>query len=207
MEVLDAIRLRRAVRSYSNEPIDDATIRRLIDAAVLAPSAVNSQPWAFVVVQGKELLRSLSDRAKAHWLATSAADPHFAHLREMLSPPSFNIFYDAGTLLVICAVNDGRAAAEDCCLAAENLMLAATSLGLATCPIGLARPLLNLRETKAELGVPADVFPVLPIIVGRPRGETPPTPRAAPRILSWKRAAGAAGATVSTRSRSKKRPQ
>ncbi len=205
MEVLDAIRLRRAVRSYADEPLDDATIRRLIDAAVLAPSAVNSQPWAFAVVQDKALLRSLSDRAKAHWLATSAADPHFAHLREMLAPPSFNIFYDAGSLIVICAANDGRAAAEDCCLAAENLMLAATSLGLATCPIGLARPLLNLPATKAELGVPADVFPVLPIIVGRPRGETPPTPRNAPRIVSWKRSAGDDEATASMTSRAKKR--
>ncbi len=55
----------------------------------------------------------------------------------------------------------------------------------------LARPLSNLPETKAELGVPADVFPVLPIIVGRPRGEAPPTPRYAPRIVSWKRAPAA----------------
>ncbi|MGE5261234.1 MAG: nitroreductase family protein, partial [Actinomycetota bacterium] len=48
MELLQAIYGRRSVREYSGEPVDDAALRKLIDAAVQAPSAINKQPWSFI---------------------------------------------------------------------------------------------------------------------------------------------------------------
>jgi len=186
MEVLEAIRRRRAVREYTDRPVGRATIDELLAAAVQAPSAVNQQPWAFVVIQNRDLLRQYSDRSKEYWARTMSGDASWEHLRGLIVDPTFRIFYDAPALIVICARPGGLNPAEDCCLAAENLMLAAHALGLGTCPIGLARPWLNLPETKQELGIPEQYAPVFPVIVGYPRGEVSSPGRNAPEVLVWK---------------------
>lgn len=69
MDLKEAISGRRAVRAYTREPVDEDTMRRLIDAAVSAPSAVNQQPWTFAVVRDQLLLDRISDAAKSHMLA------------------------------------------------------------------------------------------------------------------------------------------
>lgn len=71
MELLDAINGRRSVRDYTDEAVGDGTVRELIEAAVKAPSAINQQPWCFVVVKKQDLLARISDRAKAHLLKAS----------------------------------------------------------------------------------------------------------------------------------------
>src|SRR5579871_231547 len=132
MELMDAIYQRRAVRSYTDRVVDRDTIRKLFWAAVQAPSAINAQPWAFAVIQDRDLLKQISDRARTHFLKTAGgAIP--ASLWDVVTAPDFNMFYNAGTLILICAKPTEPAAAEDCCLAAQNLMLAACDLGLATC--------------------------------------------------------------------------
>jgi nitroreductase len=104
---------------------------------------------------------------------------------DVFASQEFNIFYDAGTLVVICAKPMGPFVAADCWLAAENLMLAACAMGLGTCVIGSAVPALNTPAVKAELGIPAEYSAVAPIIVGGPSGETRPTARREPEILAW----------------------
>jgi nitroreductase len=111
----------------------------------------------------------------------------------MLRNDDFNIFYDAGTLIVVGAIQPSPFQDADCWLAAENLMLAACAEGLGTCCIGFAVELLNEPEVKAELSVPADGIAVAPLIVGYPQGVTPIVPRAEPRIVSWSRSASAVG--------------
>jgi len=71
----------------------------------------------------------------------------------------------------------------------RNLMLAACELGLGTCCIGFAVPVLNTADVKQELGIPADVTAVAPIIVGVPSDDTAPIPRKAPDVLRWIQAA------------------
>lgn len=105
---------------------------------------------------------------------------------ERLQDPEFDVFYGAGTLIVICARRMDPFVVADCWLAAENLMLAATALGLGTCCVGAAVEALNSQEMKAALGMPADVHAVAPIAVGVPAGGAPPVPRREPEILSWK---------------------
>ncbi len=185
MDIMDAIYRRRAIRQYETKEVDKRTVEILLDAAIQAPSAMNAQPWAFAVVQNRALLRGLSDRAKAHLLKTYAGDPRLERYRGKLSNPDFGIFYEAGTLIAICASPEGLIPAEDCCMAGQNLLLAACGLGLGTCCIGWARPLLNLPEVKAELQIAEELTPILPIVVGYPRGETPPVPRRRPRVVSW----------------------
>jgi nitroreductase len=184
---IQAIYERRAVRDYKNVAVPQAKITELLHAAVQAPSAVNQQPWAFAIFQGREKLKSFSDRAKPFFAKRlDAQTPD--ELRRMLSDPDFNIFYNANTLIVICARPDGMNPAEDCCLAAQNLMLAAHATGLATCPIGLARPWLNSAEVKQELGIPEKLTPIFPLIVGYAATTPPAVPRNPPDIVVWSEA-------------------
>ena len=194
MTLFEAIAKRRAVRSYRPDPIDEGTVRELLKEAVKAPTAMHAEPWVFAVIQDRALLKRYSDLAKATWSperdgSRVVAHPALAresHASALLSQPDFNIFYDAGTLIVICARPLGSFVVADCWLAAENLMLAACAMGLGTCCIGFGVPVLNRPEVKAELGIPADVLAVAPIIVGVPREEAPQTPRKAPEVICWR---------------------
>ena len=184
MELDKAISGRRAVREYTGEPVDERSIRILVDAAVQAPSAVNQQPWAFTVVRDQNVLDRVSRDAKSHMLSTLKAGPHSEHFRSLLGNPEFHMFYHAPVLIVISAVAEGPWIAEDCALAGENLMLAAYDMGLGSCWIGLAQSYLNTPDGKTVLGIPAAWVPIAPIIVGRPKSMPPPVPRKEP-VVRW----------------------
>ena len=179
VDVMDAIYGRRAVRAYDAWKLGVRTIEQLIDAAIHAPSAMNEQPWSFVVVQDRALLRRISERSKALWRERiQAATP--------MTSPSYDVFHGATTLIVICARKSLWPSNEDCCLAAQNLMLAAHGLGLATCPIGLAREALNEPEFRREFAIPEGHTAVFPIVVGYPREAPEPSSRRPPLILAWR---------------------
>ena len=195
LTALDVIFSRRSIRAYKPDALDDGTVRSLLDAAVQAPTAVHEEPWTFLIVQDRDALKRISERAKSLLLAS--ADEHRdvqargeaadAFLKR-LADPAFSVFYDAGTLIVVCARMRGPFVTADCWLAAENLMLAATALGLGCCVIGSAVPALNDPEIKRALGVPHDVDAVVPIIAGVPAApESAPALRADPRIVNWLR--------------------
>jgi nitroreductase len=169
MELTDVIRSRRAVRDYSDAPVERLAIERLIDAAIVAPSAMNLQPWAFAVVLGRERIEAYAKRAKEWLLASLAQTSYEPSIRHMLEDPQFVLFYHAPALVVVLAKSSGTQAAEDCCLAAENLMLAARNEGLGSCWIGFARPWLDLPATKAELKLAERYHVVAPIILGYPK--------------------------------------
>jgi nitroreductase len=188
MNLLDAIYLRRAVRDYTDEAVAKTTIQSLLRAAVQAPSSLNQQAWAFAVIQGKDRLKGYSDRLKTHCFAEMLAPFDCGGRGDALEDPEFNIFYNAGTVIVICAYADRPNAAEDCSLAAQTLMLAAHEMGLSTCPIGTARAWLNLSEVKNELEIPPDLTAIFPLTLGYPAAQPNPTPRNAPNIVSWKSA-------------------
>jgi len=188
MELLQAIASRRAVRSYAATPVEKATLQRLLEVAVQAPSAMNAQPWAFGVLQGVELLRGYSDRAKAVCLTLMDDVPALRNYRRVLSDPASNIFHDASALVCIYAKPAPWPHPEnDCALAAQNLMLAAHGLGLGSCWVGFAQWLFDSPELKMELGVPAECQSVAQLVIGYPKGSLPaPTSREAPEVLFWK---------------------
>ena len=188
MGMMEVIYKRSSVRSYSSERLDETTIRTLLSAAVRAPTAVHLEPWAFAIIQDTGALKRLSDRAKPLFLEEvqrSHLDRE-GHLLEMFESPDFNMFYNAGTLIIICGKPMGPFVVADCWLAAENLILAACSMELGTCVIGAAVPALNAPDIKAEFGIPEELTAIAPIIVGVPSGETPPTARKEPEIVFWK---------------------
>jgi len=184
MELMDAIMSRRSVRKYTSESVGREVVEKLIDAAIQAPSAMNSQNWAFGVIQGADKLKEYSDRTKKHLLACEYE--WLAGYKEFLSNPDTNIFYNAPCMVVIYAGSSAPLADVNCCLAAENLMLSARDMGLGTCWIGFTGLLLNQPDVKKEMGVPDDYTAVAPIIIGHPSEEMPQPPRNAPEILFWK---------------------
>jgi nitroreductase len=182
MKFEQAIYGRRSVRAYADKALDQAAIRRLIDAAVHAPNAVNEQPWTFTVVRERERMSRISRLAKAHMLASLPPGPHAERFRARLSDPNSDIFYGAPALVVISALAEGPWVVEDCAMAAQTLMLAAFAEGLGSCWIGLAQSFLNTPEGKAEIDAPPAWVQVAPIIVGWPKSFPEPTPRKAPEI-------------------------
>jgi nitroreductase len=182
MDINEAISGRRSTRDYTGQAVDEETVRRLIDAAVHAPSASNGQPWTFTVVRDQGLLDRISDAAKSHMLATLPAGPGSDRYRTMLGDASFQIFYHAPVMILISGIVQRPWVVEDCALAAENLMLAAYGVGLGTCWIGFAQGFLNTSEGKNALSLPATWVPVAPIIVGHPKIEIAPVYRKEPEI-------------------------
>ena len=188
LSVMQAINARRSVRSYTPHKTDHDAINQLLAAAIRAPTAIHEEPCAFVIVQDVALLKRLSDRAK-DFIARELQNTKLhngSHALDAFTQPDFNVFYNAGTLIVIGVDITGPFVAADCWLAAENLMLAACSLGLGTCVIGSAVSALNDPEVRAELGIAVNFTAIAPIIVGEPAGITSQTSRKQPRIILWK---------------------
>jgi nitroreductase len=196
MGVQEAIYHRRSVRNYAAQNLSQAVIGKLLDAAVQAPTAMHGEPWSFVVIQDKDILNRLSasvkDRVRREMQGSDS--PHAKHSLELVNQPDYHIFYNAGTLIVIGSKSPGPFVAADCWLAAENLMLTACAKGLGTCVIGFSISTLNSPEWKAQLGIPAEMTLIAPVIVGTPAGETPPVSRKQPEITVWKCAPGASSA-------------
>ena len=190
-DVLHAIYHRRAVRAYRPEQPPESVIHELLAAAVQAPTAMHLEPWGFAVVQDRARLKRYSDRAKSMLLDSSfavgwgSADGGRHDHPAMLKDPAFNIFYDAGTLIVVCRRGGAPFADADCWLAAQNLMLAADAKGLATCPIGFAVKVLNEPDVKRELGIPAEGAAVAPLIVGTAQVQPHAVSRKPPLVLGW----------------------
>ncbi len=170
MEFSDVLRDRRSVRSYQDRPIEAATLRALLDAAILAPSAVNNQPWEFWAILGREQIEDLSQRVKAWLIEKVAHDPtgEAVHQRQQLAAPDLSPLHHAPALVLVATKSFGKQADEDCCLAALTLMLAARNVAIGSCWIGSARPWFNLAATKTELGIPETVSIVAPIVLGYP---------------------------------------
>jgi nitroreductase len=182
MDINEAIFGRHSTRDYTDQALDQPALRRLIDAAIQAPSAVNLQPWTFTVVRDQSLLDRISHDAKAHMLATMPVNAQSSHFRSMLGDAAYHIFYHAPALILISATAPGQWIVEDCALAAENLMLAAHGDGLGSCWIGFAQSFLNTPQGRNMLGLAPDSVPVAPIIVGHPKTTPAAVPRKEPEI-------------------------
>jgi nitroreductase len=147
---------RRSVRAYRAEPVPEELIEAVLEAARWAPSAVNSQPWEFIVVTDPELKAAVGRQARYFGVGW----PHI---------------HQAPVLIAVCGRRLTPFARDDCLFAAANLMLAAADLGLGTCWIG------GFAEgtIKELLGIPeAYVLPGF-CTLGYPAGETPPPPKRA----------------------------
>ncbi len=195
-EVLETIYNRRSVRDFRKDNVSDDLVREIIRAGMHAPNNLNKQPWGFIVITNKELMKKISDKAKEFWIEQSQTNPEvievaktnplFKNLINMMKMPDFSIFYNAPLMIMVLARSDAEFQQIDCSLAAENMMLAAKSLGIGSCWIGLGMPLSNDRTILNEVGVPAEYNFVAPLIFGYPtKIDQVASPRNEGVFLKW----------------------
>jgi nitroreductase len=137
MEVFEAVRTVLAVRRYQDKPVPAATIRRILEAGRLTGSAMNEQPWHFIVVLDRETLRQLGTLA--------STGPYVAE----------------APLAVVVAIEKNRFAVSDGSRAIQSMLLAAWADGVGSNWVGFAG---GLEKIKKLLEIPArlDVLAVLP---------------------------------------------
>ena len=190
MDVLQAIEERRSTRAFLEDPVERKTIETLLSLATRAPSAINLQPWEFVVVSGvekKRLSSLLVKRMKERKISCGpgAKKPLPAHfverqrglLRSILphlpSDADFELFINEGSCnfygaptAIILALDNAFSSARltDIGIVVGYLVLAAHGMGLATCPIGLIAAFDD--EIKEELNIPEQKQVVIGIGVG-----------------------------------------
>jgi nitroreductase len=157
MDVFEAIKGRRSIRQFTDEPVEKETLEKLLDAARWAPTASNQQRWRFVVV-------------------TSPL------IKELILKFAPGIFVMPAAFIVICAEKapDANPWAEvtylaDCAIAAQDIMLAAHEMGIGSC-VAISYAKVAIIEI---LNIPAGVEPLLIITLGYPAEAPEPPPRLA----------------------------
>lgn len=159
MEVSQAIRERRSVRSYKKEKIPEEDLKKIIDAGRWAPSAGNRQPLELVIIKEKETKRQLANAALGQKFITEApvAVVVCANL-----PRTTSRYGDRGSNLYVI---------QDTAAATQNIHLMAYALGYATCWVGA----FNDEKVNEVINAPEEIRPLAIIPIGKPdkKPETP----------------------------------
>lgn len=179
--VLQNILSRKSVRNYTGEKVSDEQVNTLLKAAMAAPTAVNRQPWSFVVVNDQETIARVFE-----------------------GNMNMRYFQSAGTVIVVCGestysmVPRSQAGAEpvqvenvfwqqDCSAATENLLLMAEAMGLGAVWTAAYPDASRYEKVQAELGLPENVLPLCMIAVGCPTGEDQPKDKWKPEKIHYNR--------------------
>ncbi len=152
METIECIKTRRSVRTYTKERIPEHITGEILEAAVQAPSAGNTQEWQFIVVSRPEIKKQIAE---------AAFGQHFIE--------------KASLVIVVCADIEKIEKAygergvslyvyQDTAAATQNLMLAAWERGIGSCWVGA----FNEARIKGILVIPERVRPVAIIPMGYP---------------------------------------
>jgi len=154
MEFDDLIRHRYSVRSFSSEKVDRSFILEILEAARMAPSAVNYQPWHFIVITEPENLIDIQEVYLRKWFAEVPA------------------------CIVVCSdhslswkrKSDGKDFADvDAAIAIDHLVLKATDLGLGTCWVCN----FDVEMARKKLQIPEYIEPIALIPLGFTTSEAP----------------------------------
>lgn len=168
--VINCIMTRTSVRSYQKDrSVENEKIEALLRAGMAAPSAVNKQPWHFVVVTEREVLDKLA-----------AANPNAGMLRQ--APLAIVPCGDMSKALE----GDARAYwIQDVSAATENILLAAHGLGLGAVWTGTYPSAERVSAISEVLALPETVIPLCTIVIGYPEGEQTPKDKWNPENVSW----------------------
>lgn len=168
--VLENIHARKSVRQFTDEPVSQEHIETMLKAAMAAPTAVNYQPWRFVVI---------TERARLDAMA------------EVL--PYAKMLKQAPLAIVVCGETtwfEGRENTywqQDCSAATQNILLAAEALGLGAVWTGVY-PNMELARPLAEfLGLPGTVQPLCCIPIGHHDGTTQPKDKWKPENIHYEK--------------------
>lgn len=152
-DALKVIYTRRSVRSFTGDTVSREDLMKILRAGMSAPSAVNIQPWAFVVVTKRETLDELCARL-----------------------PYAKMLDRAGAAIVVCGIPDkdevysGKYWVMDCSAATENILLAAHALGLGAVWTAVYVDEQRMLDVGEILGIPQNIIPLNVIPIGVPKG-------------------------------------
>ena len=145
MNVLETIRSRRSIRKYqAGAAVPKEDLKQILEAAMMAPSACNTRPWEFAVVENRDLLDAIM---KVH--------PYVSMLRT------------ASLAIIVCAkpeVQEGICPGyfpQDCGAATQNILLSAKALGYGTCWCGVYPNEERVKVVKEIIGVDSTPFAVV----------------------------------------------
>ncbi len=166
------VRSQRACRSFAADPVPDANLAAILDAAVHAPSAENRQPWVFLVVRDASVRAAIDDLHRRLWetARTQAAGRLESRLFADVERSAESGFGGAPVLVVV--AGDTRSGASRRGLgssifpAVQNLLLAATALGYGSALTTLTA--VAADELRSVLELPDGVEPMAVVPLGRP---------------------------------------
>lgn len=163
MDAIEALRTRRSVRSFRPDPIPKEVIEEIIDCARLAPSAMNLQPWEFVVVTDEATRRRIADLT------------------------DYGKFIAQAPVCVAVFCRNVKYYLEDGCAATENILIAARACGLGSCWVAGDKK-FYAESVRQLLGLPEGYKLVSLIAIGRPdREPAPPPKRSLSEVIHWER--------------------
>ncbi len=166
--VIGNIMTRTSVRQYTDRPISADTLETLLKAGMAAPTAVNKQPWAFVVTTGRDALDSLATLQPR--LKTAAA--------------AITVCGDMSRAIE----GEGRDFwVQDCSAATENILLAAHALGLGAVWTGVYPIAERVGNVSRALALPDSVVPMCIIAVGYPVADQEPKDKWDPSKVHYQR--------------------
>jgi nitroreductase len=172
-DFFDVVLRQRACRDFSDEPVTDDDVERILEAATHAPSAENTQPWLFIVVRDDDTRAALSDVTRRLW-SGGARDYAEAHNeRRLFAEVDASVERGLGgapVFVVVCA--DTSAGAHRSAVgssifpAVQNLLLAANALGYGSALTTLTT--YGGDELRSLLALPERVEPMAIVPIGRP---------------------------------------
>jgi nitroreductase len=161
-DFLELVKNRQSDRKYLDRPVEEEKLLRCLEAARLAPSACNAQPWTFIVVDDPELKNAVADQTSGGLIPIN----HFTrqapvHVVVVMEKPNFTS--GLGEM-----IKDKKYTLIDVGVAASHFCLQAASEGLGTCMIGW----FNEVKVKKLLNIPENKRAMLIITLGYPDGKT-----------------------------------
>ena len=167
--MLETIMTRTSIRQYTDQPVEKEKIEAMLRAGMAAPTAVNAQPWHFVVV---------SDKAKLGELA--AANPRAGMLKS------------APLAIVVCGdmtkAMEGKGRQfwiQDCSAATENILLAAHAQGLGAVWTALYPMEERIQPVSEALKLPDTLIPLCTVVIGYPAEQPEPKDKWKPENVSY----------------------
>lgn len=169
--VLDNIASRKSVRSYTDQPVPDEMVEQLLRAAMAAPTAMNRQPWEFIVVNDRDTLDALAGKLK---------------YAKMLAQAPLAIVVCSETMITL---KDGTKVENnfwehDASAATENLLLAAEALGLGAVWTAASDGERSAAVREA-LHIPGTIMPLCVIPIGFPAGNDQPKDKWKPEKIHY----------------------
>lgn len=186
-DIIELIKSRRSIRKYLDKPLSKEIIDKLVEAAGWAPSGMNEQPWGFIIVEDKSLIKELSDRAIPYIKKLIEQNPKkLIRYKRRMAVKNFNIFYNAPCVIMVLGRKDSFSYENDCAMAAQNLMLEARSIGIGSCWIGMMKVLENDEWFRKKFEIPDNYSIVAPLALGYfDQKDVPVIERKPVEIFKW----------------------